>query len=69
MIFIFFAFLLLTYFLGNTAYNQKKDERNLIVTGGITLAVLATILTIISAIITIIIGLFVLFDDYLWWIF
>lgn len=66
MILSFLFFLFLTFLFGYKAYNQER-ETNLIIAGGVTLAVLATILTIISAIITIVIGLLVLFDDHLWW--
>jgi len=66
----FIALLFATIGLGAWAYQEHqkiKQQRQFIVIGGITLALIATILTIISAIISIAIGLHSLFDDHLWW--
>jgi hypothetical protein len=59
-----------TMLLGLWAYKEHRDNRNqrgFIVIGGITLAGIATILTIVSALISIIYTIFDLTDDHLWW--
>jgi len=61
---------LITMILGFWARKEQKkvnEQRNFVVVGGITLALIATILTIISAIVSITVGLYKLFDDQLWW--
>ena len=69
---ILLLFLLFTSILGAWAYQENrkvKQQRQIIITGGITLALIATILTIISAIISIIVCLYQFFEDDLWWYF
>lgn len=67
---VFLSLLVFTMILGFWSYREHqkcKNQRNFIVIGGISLAVIATILTIISALVSIIVGIVKLYD-YFWWI-
>lgn len=64
------ALILATVGLGCWAYQERqkeKEQRGFIVIGGISLALIATILTIISAIVSITVTLYNFFEDNLWW--